>query len=111
MVIIRKSIGNYSINSKLGGNFSERIKKAARKLLLELGAPIGSKGFTYSVEILVDSVANEKPIINGSKIANQWGLKFGDSATAVDRSLRLVKETCLSKKTDKFKEIFEVLNR
>lgn len=84
----------------------KELKKAARKLLLELGAPIGSKGFTYSVEILVDSVANEKPIINGSKIANQWGLKFGDSATAVDRSLRLVKETCLSKKTDKFKEIF-----
>ena len=36
------------------------LKKAARKLLLELGAPVSSKGFNYTVEVLADAIANEK---------------------------------------------------
>ena len=34
----------------------KEIKRAARKLLFELGAPVNSKGFGYAVEILCDEL-------------------------------------------------------
>lgn len=82
------------------------LKKAARKLLLELGAPVSSKGFNYTVEVLVDAIANEKPIVNGSKLTQEWGAKFGERAGLIDRNLRYVKDVCIEKQTEKFNEIF-----
>lgn len=41
----------------------KEIKRAARKLLFELGAPVNSKGFGYAVEILCDGVVNQTPIV------------------------------------------------
>ena len=82
------------------------LKKAARKLLLELGAPVSSKGFNYTVEVLADAIVNEKPIVNGSKLTQEWGDKFGERAGLIDRNLRYVKDVCIEKRTEKFNEIF-----
>lgn len=84
----------------------KEIKRMARKLLFELGAPVNSKGFGYAVEILCDGVVNDKPIVSGSKIYVHWACVFGDTCAATERSLRYVKNECLMADNEKFRSIF-----
>mgnify|MGYP002770070069 CR=1 FL=1 len=84
----------------------KEIKRMARKLLFGLGAPAGSKGFSYMVEILCDGVVNDKPIVSGSKICAHWACVFGDTCAATERSLRYVKDECLNQYNEKFRSIF-----
>ena len=84
----------------------KEIKRMARKLLFGLGAPAGSKGFSYMVEILCDGVVNDKPIVSGSKICAHWTCVFGDTCAATERSLRYVKDECLMADNEMFRSIF-----
>ena len=70
----------------------KEIKRAARKLLFELGAPVNSKGFGYAVEILCDGVANQTPIVYRDKVYANWAVVF--------------KDECLNQYNEKFRSIF-----
>ncbi len=84
----------------------KELKRAARKLLFELGAPVNSKGFGYAVEILCDGVANQKPIIFRDKVYDRWAILFKDSSYSVERALRYVKNECLNQCNEEFRSIF-----
>ncbi len=82
----------------------KEIKRATRKLLFELGVPVSSKGFTYAVDILCDSVVNQKPIIYKDKVYDRWAVIFEDTSYNVERALRYIKDECLNQ----YNELFRV---
>lgn len=82
------------------------LKCSIRKILLELGAPVSSKGFNYTVEILCDAIVSKKAIVSGSKMCAHWAQDFEDKPTRIERSLRFVKNECLKKKSSRFLEVF-----
>ncbi len=113
----------------------KEIKRATRKLLFELGVPASSKGFTYAVDILCDSVVNQKPIIYKDKVYDRWAVIFEDTSYNVERvnqkpiiykdkvydrwavifedtsynverALRYIKDECLNQYNELFRSIF-----
>lgn len=84
----------------------KEIKRATRKLLFELGVPASSKGFTYAVDILCDSVVNQKPIIYKDKVYDRWAVIFEDTSYNVERVLRYIKDECLNQYNELFRSIF-----
>ena len=84
----------------------KEIKRATRKSLFELGAPVNSKGFGYAVEILCDGVVNQTPIVYRDKVYANWAVVFKDGANNVERALRYVKDECLNQYNEKFRSIF-----
>lgn len=84
----------------------KEIKRATRKLLFELGVPVSSKGFTYAVDILCDSVVNQKPIIYKDKVYDRWAVIFEDTSYNVERALRYIKDECLNQYNELFRSIF-----
>ncbi len=84
----------------------KEIKRMARKLLFELGAPVNSKGFGYAVEILCDGVVNQTPIVYRDKVYERWAVVLKDTPSNVGRALRYVKDECLNQYNEKFRSIF-----
>ncbi|MDE5978195.1 MAG: hypothetical protein K2G70_07030 [Turicibacter sp.] len=84
----------------------KELKRAARRLLFELGAPVNTKGFVYAVEILCESVVNRKPIVYGDKVYDRWAVILEDTSSNVARTLKYVKDECLNQYNEKFRSIF-----
>lgn len=64
----------------------KEIKRATRKLLFELGVPVSSKGFTYAVDTVCDSVGNQKTRVDKDKVYEGWAEIFEDSPDNIERA-------------------------
>lgn len=84
----------------------KELRRAVRKLLFELGMPVSSKGYVYAVEILCDSVINQKPIVQRDKVYDRWAKKYQDTPSNVARALMYAKDECLNGYNEKFRSIF-----